>query len=314
MRRYVGVIGLGRRWQRYQPALAALHPRLEVRAVCDQVPALAEQTARQIGCAAAAGPLDLLERDDVQAVLLLDRQWYGLWPLELAARLGKPVFCAPSLHTDEAHLPALRESVRSAGLPVLPGNALAVHPLLGRLRELLGDLLGAPRVLRGEQIIPCRRRHLTRRPGPRLLPRLLPWMQLCGELLEGEPRHFTVTMPPRSGLICATLEFPGGQTAQLNLLFQPRTRPTARLRVLAADGRASVSWPRMLRWHEDGGVHVLRQPGVPTPQLLLAAFLRMLDEGVPDPSPFEQACRAVGWLQALRVRMTWPSSSPGCGR
>ena len=65
----VGVIGLGRRWRRYRHALEALRKRVAVRAVCYQVARRAEDEARRLGCAAAAGPADLLERDDVDAAL-----------------------------------------------------------------------------------------------------------------------------------------------------------------------------------------------------------------------------------------------------
>src|SRR5262245_37514254 len=98
----VGIIGLGRRWQRYQPALMALRGLFEVVAVCDPHPGRAEQAARSVGCPAADGPTDLLERDEVQAALLLDPPWYGLWPVEQACRVGKPVFCAAPLGGDDA--------------------------------------------------------------------------------------------------------------------------------------------------------------------------------------------------------------------
>src|SRR5271166_5500917 len=97
MRLRVGVIGLGRRWRRYRRLLARLRDHVEVRAVCDQIAHRAEIEARQFDCAAAAGPVELLERPDVQAVLLLDAQWYGLWPLEHACRINKPILCTSSL-------------------------------------------------------------------------------------------------------------------------------------------------------------------------------------------------------------------------
>src|SRR5438270_187051 len=123
----VGVIGLGRRWRRYRRALEALRKRVTVRAVCDQVARRAEAEARRLGCAAAAGPVDLLERDDVDAALLLGRQWFGLWPLEHACRVGKPVFCAVPLTADEEHADDLRRRVADAGLPVQAALAPAAR-------------------------------------------------------------------------------------------------------------------------------------------------------------------------------------------
>src|SRR4051812_17620057 len=90
----LGVIGLGRRWQGYRLALAAAKKRVHVRAVCDACAARAEGEARLLGCAAAGGVRDLLDRDDVDGVLVLDTGWQGAWPLEQAVRAGKPVLCA----------------------------------------------------------------------------------------------------------------------------------------------------------------------------------------------------------------------------
>ena len=90
----MGVIGLGRRWPRYRQAVQTLRSQVRVRAVHDPAPARAEAEARALGCAAAGGVVELLERDDVDAVLLLGGPWFGLWPLGQACRVNKPVLCA----------------------------------------------------------------------------------------------------------------------------------------------------------------------------------------------------------------------------
>ena len=104
----LGVVGLGRAWEtRYQPALAALRDRVEIAAVYDQVARRAEIVARQVGCRAAAGLVDLVDGPDVDAVALLAPQWFGAHPIELAARLGKPVYSALPLPDDEEELARL---------------------------------------------------------------------------------------------------------------------------------------------------------------------------------------------------------------
>src|SRR5437868_4711800 len=91
----VGVIGLRPLWRRrYRPALRALPDRFQVVAVCDPLAGRAERAAKRLGCA-AAGPTELLERPDIDALLLVDAPWYGLWPVQLACRLGKPALCCP---------------------------------------------------------------------------------------------------------------------------------------------------------------------------------------------------------------------------
>src|SRR5438105_14862113 len=96
----IGVIGLGRRWPRqYRPALLALRDRLTVRSLTDPCHRRAAAAAREIGCPAAPGVLALLD-NDLDAVLLLGRPWYRLWPLEQACRLGRPVYLGSSLAAD----------------------------------------------------------------------------------------------------------------------------------------------------------------------------------------------------------------------
>ena len=141
MRLRIGVIGLGRRWQKYLPALAGLRRHLEVCGVCDEVPRVAQHTAQRIGCTAAAGPTDLLERDDIHAVLLLDWQWFGLWPLLRAALLGKPVFCDLSL-LREPQADAVQKQVEASGMKVMMASPTLLAPAVLRLAPLAGPAAG----------------------------------------------------------------------------------------------------------------------------------------------------------------------------
>jgi predicted dehydrogenase len=188
----IGIIGLGRRWRRYRPALAELRGRLVVRAICDQRPARAERTARELGCAAAAGPTDLLDRDDVEAVLLLDEQWFGLWPLEQAARKGKPVFCALSPACDDAHADDVMRQVRETGSPVMWALWSALSPAVTRLADLLATRLGPPRLVRCDWC-GLEARKAAGMPGGRVLPAL---MHACACLIGDEPLGVWATAAP----------------------------------------------------------------------------------------------------------------------
>src|SRR5689334_21945707 len=132
----VGVIGLGGRWQRrYKPALNALKRHFEVRALCDQVQHRAEREARLLGCDAVMSVNSLIQSEDIEAVLLLEPQWYGLWPVEQLCRKGKPVYCGYSLEYDDAHADALLEQARACGLPVLVEMLPRAAPVADRLRD-----------------------------------------------------------------------------------------------------------------------------------------------------------------------------------
>src|SRR5687767_9177731 len=135
----VGVIGLGRRWQtRYRPALAALRDRFTVTAVTDPCARRAAAVARRLGCTAAPGVLSLLE-GELDAVLLLGRPWYRLWPLEQACRLGRPTYCAVSL-ADDPRADALVQQARVRSLPVMAALPPRLAPATEPLRELLGRI------------------------------------------------------------------------------------------------------------------------------------------------------------------------------
>src|SRR3954469_5473092 len=115
----VGVVGLGRRWAApSRPALLALRDRFAVRGVTDPCPRRAARAARDLGCPAAPGVLALLDTD-LDAVLLLGRPWYRLWPLEQACRLGRPVYLGTSLAADDARADAVLQQARVANLPVM---------------------------------------------------------------------------------------------------------------------------------------------------------------------------------------------------
>src|SRR5579864_593595 len=92
---HVGLIGLGPEWQhRYRPALAKLQKRLRVRSVYAPVITHAEQVSAELGCDVAPGLVPLIEREDVQALLVLDAAWYLGVPAQFACRAGKPAYLA----------------------------------------------------------------------------------------------------------------------------------------------------------------------------------------------------------------------------
>ena len=293
LRARVGIIGLGRRWRRYRPALSDLRKRLLVRAVYDQRPARAERVARELSCAAAAGPTDLLERDDVEAVLLFDPQWFGLWPLEQAARLGKPVFCAVSPSHDDAHADEVRRRVQAASLPVMATLTPSLCPAVTRLRDMLTPRLGPARLVRCDWCGPSS--SPTPAPGLRAVPALL---HICAELLGGEPANVWMTAAEGARFAEVLLEFPGGRAAQLNLWAGPRR--ACRIQAVTDDADLVAGLPYTLRWRRGEGSHTFRASRRPLPRLLLERFLDALAAGAPPEPDFGDAYRALLWTRAAR--------------
>jgi len=296
----VGVIGLGRRWQRYLPALSGLRRHMEVSGVCDQVARLAERTAQRIGCSHAAGPVDLLERDDVNAVLLLDPQWFGLWPVQQACRLGKPVYCALSL-LREPEADALQKQVQASRLPVMMSSSPVLAPALQRLRQLLNQHLGPVRLLRVERSLPRLPRTSSEGPGPVLgSGALLGMLQIGSALFREEPTSLLTVEAAHSPLVSLMLEFGPDRVAQLNLWIDPASPPSCRIRVVAEHGQADLVLPRRLSWRDRVGQHNQKWPRQPYARPLLDRFAATVLHSQPVQPSFQEAYQALLWWRAAR--------------
>jgi predicted dehydrogenase len=293
MRLRVGVIGLGRRWRRYRSLLARLREHVEVRAVCDHRARRAEVEARKLSCAAAAGPTELLERPDVEAMLLLDPQWYGLWPLEHACRVNKPVLCTLSPASDETHADALRERIQNSGLPVLMALPLLLAPATRHLRELLTHRLGQARLVRVDgSAAPA--------PGSDLLAdaAVLPMLAACAWLLDDTPRSVWTFAGDRASFVTLMLRFGGERLAQVNLWTATAGRTPPRFELVAETGTATAELPRQLRWRDADGQHGQRLPPRSAEQNALERFILALRGGQPVRPSFEDAYQALTWLRA----------------
>ncbi len=294
MRLRVGVIGLGRRWRRYRPVLARLGDHIEVRAVCDQVVRRAEAAARLLRCTVAGGPVELLERADVEAVLLLDAQWFGLWPLERACATNKPVLCAQSLDGDDAHADALRQQIHDSGLPVLMALAPVLSPATLYLRELLTHRLGQARLVRADWAVD------PAGSGRDLLhhPVVLPLLAGCAWLLDDTPRSVWAVEGEGASFATLVLSFGGGRLAQVTLWTAATGRTPGRFEVVAETGTATAGWPRQLRWRDADGQHAQRLPPRTAEQAALERFILALRSGQTMRPSFEDAYQALTWLRA----------------
>jgi predicted dehydrogenase len=290
----VGVIGLGRRWRRqYRPALRALRPRYRVRAVCDPVHRRAVRAAADLGCEAAAGPMALLEDDRIEALLLVDEPWYGLWPLELACRAKRPVFCAWPLEADDAHADAVRRQVEESRLPVLMALPLRLAPATARLRVLLDERLGPARLVVCNLALSGRRRAgLVGDVGTALLD----W---CVSFFGAAPE--SVLAGAAAGFASVLLEFPDGRAAVIQSR-RTRRRPGLRLLVEAERGSAEVRPPASVGWADAEGRCTITLPvAPPAARLLLEQFHAMVRGGRgPQPS-FADAHGLLGWLRAAAL-------------
>lgn len=284
----IGVVGLGCRWPRYRQALLALSREAQAVAVHDPALERAEAEARELGCEAAAGVVELIERPDVDAVLVPGGAWYGLWAVERAARAAKPVLCAASLVEDEARLDAIPPD--GVHVSLWPALTLAWEALAERLRESLGRPLFA-------QVTWTRHgdRDLLTSAGALAL------FRACADLFGEAPRR-VAALPTPSAVDCASLilEFDEQRLAQLTLWGGPAARPSLTVQVEAEGGPARLEMPRRIEWQDVEGRHALQLPGGLAEGLVLDRFVRAVRDGEPPACGLVEAREALGWLRAAR--------------
>jgi predicted dehydrogenase len=306
----VGIVGLGRRWQRYREALERQRRRVVVRAVYDPVSYRAEAAARHLKCAAAGGCVELLERADVQAVLILGRRWFGLWPLQQACAAGKPALCAVPLAADDAHADALRDAVEAAEQPIFMAHPLAGAPVLDRLHKLLSEGLGPARLVRAEWALTA---SAARSPGLLKTAAAGGLLMACADLLGGPPVRVSAQVAGSGEAATVLLDYGEGRTALINLWRGPAT--ACRIDVVTATGTATALLPFRLRWRDGDGQHAEYRPGQRPEDVYLEQLADSVQKLQPPRPGFADAYRCLTWLRAawqsaVECRPVEPVSGP----
>jgi len=151
----VGLIGLGSDWETgYAPVFARLRDRIHVRAVYDAVVNRAQQVADEFRADVAEGMLALIQRPDVDAVLILDAAWHGHRPLNFVCAKKKPAYLAAQIDADLPTLLELHRIASSCGQTVMPEFSHRHTPATARLRELMATRIGHPRRIKIEAQAP----------------------------------------------------------------------------------------------------------------------------------------------------------------
>jgi predicted dehydrogenase len=295
LRLRVGIIGLGRTWRRYQPVLHRLRDHFEIRCVYDQRPERAERAARGLGCTMAAGPTDLLDRPEVEALLVFERQWFGLWPLTQACRYGKHVFCAPSL-AHETHADGLSAKLAASRTFVLMALPPTVTQAMLRTRAILKARLGPAQVVRCDWMMPHREKPVATaglRSGV-----VLSLLSQCADLFYGAPTAVWATAAAGAGFVSVSIDFDGGRVAQVNLWNGFGPRSGYRVQVVGETGSVEAQLPNDVRWQDREGWHTQRLPGYPTRRRLLERFFFAVRNGEKPRADFAGSYRALTWLRA----------------
>ncbi|MDA0659996.1 MAG: Gfo/Idh/MocA family oxidoreductase [Planctomycetota bacterium] len=316
MKLRVGVIGIGEDWEkRYRPALRALGDRFEVRAVYDEVSQRARQAAQEFNAIPLDGYWSLCRRDDVDAVLLLENQWYGALPLVAACEVGKAVYCASTFDLQFEEAQSMNRRVDEAGIAFMAEFRRRLYPATLRLKELIATKLGSPRLLfchqRGVLASFSSRAAVTS--GTNLSHRaMIELVDWCGYVVGSAPRAvFGVEHRDKAGDVdyqMMSLDFsdwtqPGtGPLAQISFgqYLSPHWpesitfRPPSGLQVCCEKGVAFVDLPANLVWFDEAGRHVESlDTERPVGEQLLSLFYRSVTSLVRKSSDLHDAYRAL---------------------
>jgi predicted dehydrogenase len=288
----IGVIGLGRRWpSHYRPALLTMRDLFAVRSVTDPCPRRATIAGRELGCPPAAGVLALLDAD-LDAVFILGRPWYRLWPLEQACRLGRPVYLGTSLAADDARADEIVRQVRVANLPVMAELLPRLAPATERLQALLPKL----GLLRSVVCTAERPGH-----GPHgAVAAGLAMIHWCSGFFERPPesvRGFGVSTAGHAGWL---LDF-GGPVAQIMTWPGGGRGGTVKVRLIGDRGSAEAMLPRRIRWRIGRTRHAMDLPaGAPLVRLALERFHAAIIAGRPPEPGLDETYQALTRLRAAR--------------
>lgn len=328
MRLRLGLIGQGTDWTtRYQPSLRLMVDRFEVRAVYSPVSALAQQMARDFRQSAVEDSFrSLIERDDIDAVLMLESSWFGLTPVQAACEKGKAVFCGSSVQLDPDNALHLRQQVEESGIAFMMELPRRFAPATLRLKELMATRLGRPR------LVFCHRRLPTETNDPRLgkatsqrsqqeLMELLDW---CRFLVGREPtwvqgiRHPLPSDPTTPDYQILSLGFGDPEKDSDSVLAQISCgaympadwqeaiafRPPAAVQVCCEHGIAFVDLPTTLIWFDQAGRHQeVLDTELSVGQQLFTQFHRAVTSLVRKMGDLDDTCRALTILGAARRSM-----------
>ncbi len=323
MKLRVGIVGLGDQWEtRHLPALRALADRFEVRGICEQVAHRAERAATQLGAVAVDGFRALVSREDIDAVLCLAEQWYGITPILAACDHGKAVYSAIDLPVDAQEAQALRVRVDEAGIAFMAELPRRHAPATVRLKELMATRLGRPRMLFCHRRMPhdqVGKAGAQPRDRTHQLREMVELVDWCRYVAGVEPssvvavRHAEAPGDETEDYRMMSLDFssPGrtgdGILAQISCgSYMPRRweeavsfRPPAALQAACAEGIAFIDLPSSLVWFDTAGRHQESlESERPVGEQMLVQFHRRVTSLIRSMSGLDDALVAIRVVQA----------------
>ena len=124
-----------------------MRDRFQVVGVYNSVSVLADAAARDLDAERFDSFRALAESPALDALLVLENDWYQLTPLFAACDYGKGVFCGAELDLDFGTANRIQDRIQTSGIAFMTEFPRRFSPATLRLKELIATRLGRPRLL-----------------------------------------------------------------------------------------------------------------------------------------------------------------------
>lgn len=312
MKLNVGLIGIGEQWESlYRPALKSLSDRFRVRGVCSDISIKACRVAEDFQAVAYDGFRSLIQRDEIEAIMCLNRNWSGPLPMLAACDYGKAIYSASALDMEPDRASQVKKRVEDSGVAFMAEFVKRHTPATIRLKELIATRLGRPRLIFCTERLTQAESNETGRLAAgdsKLLGELIDW---CNYIIADKPkamsgfRHRFVSAGKPSCLLNLNLEYstPDGPTAMAQIRMArilPRSwkdalgyRRPAGLQVSCEKGVAYIDSPTTIIWFDDAGQHTESlETDRPVGEQLFTLFHRAVTSLIRKTGDLEDAYRA----------------------
>jgi len=306
-----------------------LQERFELRGVYSSVMALADGVARDFGTQTCDGFRSMIAREDIDAIMMLEGDWYGVTPLMAACEHGKAIYCGGEVDFDPQQAAELKQAVNDSGVAFMAEFPRRFAPATLRLKELIVTRLGQPKLLFCHRRLPRENsdskrngRSLTAR-ADRELVELIDW---CRFIVGRDVRAIQAVGHPGSESISGESDYqvlsldlsppdapPFATLAQISCgAYMPATwneaitfRPPAAVQVCCEKGLAFVDLPSTLIWFDEAGRHQESlDTELPVGQQLFTQFHRAVTSLVRKTADLEDIYRSSNALQMARQSMS----------
>lgn len=147
----LGIVGYN--FGRFHVQTVANLPEFELVAVADMNSAALERDAVHYGFRAYSDALEMMDREELDALSICVSPKWRQPLLEAAVARGLALFVEKPWATDSSHARVLAKICDTATAPMMTGFSFRFHPVVRKLKELLNTELGAPRMVHASYVI-----------------------------------------------------------------------------------------------------------------------------------------------------------------